>query len=138
MTLMGSGDAIAGGLRRTALKLSLICAAVMASSLILVAALTAFAVALYFAVAPDFGPAWGAVAVGVLLTLGAAVGAFVCRQAMRRRRTAANRAANLDALTKAAALGMSTAPDLGAMLSRNAVPVLLTAFVAGMVMNNRR
>ena len=137
-TLVGGGEAISSGLRRTVLKLSLICAVVVACSLVLVAALTAFAVALYFAVAPDFGPVWGAVAVGVLLTLGAGALALVGRQAMRRRQAGGAHAADLNGLSGVAALGGSMQPDLRAALARNAVPVLLTAFVAGMAMSKRR
>ena len=144
--LAGTGAGMATGFRHAMLKLAALFAAALVVGLIFAAAIGYFGVAIYFALTPQFGPAWGAAAAGALLLVLAAVLGLICRMVyLRKRRTATASAAGLGGLggsLGAAALGasMGAGPgfDLKGALERNAVTVLLTAFIAGMVMNNRR
>jgi hypothetical protein len=143
--LGGTGAGMAASVRHATLKLAALFAAALIVGLMAAAAICFFGIAIYLALAPEIGPAWGAAAAGLLLIVLAAVLALICRYVyLRRRRAAAatGLGAGLGGSLGAAALGasMGAGPglDLKGMLERNAVTVLLTAFIAGMVMNNRR
>jgi hypothetical protein len=147
--LAGTGAGMATGFRHAMLKLAALFAAALVIGLIFAAAIGYFGVAIYFALTPEFGPAWGAAAAGALLLVLAAVAGLICRVVyLRKRHTAAGAAgvagvaSRLGGPLGAAALGasMGAGPsfDIKGTLERNALTVLLTAFIAGMVMNNRR
>jgi hypothetical protein len=143
--LAGSGAGMAAGLRRAMVKLACLLAAAMVVSLLLAAAVAAFAFALYIALLPDLGGPRSAVAAGVCLVIVAGVVMLICRGLYRRRaRPVASGVSGLGSSLGAAALGASMGGtslpnlDIRGVLGRNAITVLLAAFVAGMVMNNRR
>jgi hypothetical protein len=141
--LAGTGAGMAAGFRRAMLKLAALFAAALVVALMVAGAIGYFGAAIYLALAPELGPAWAAAASGALLLVLAAILALLCRVAyLRKRRVANATAAGLGGPLGAAALGASMGAgshfDLKGMLERNAVTVLLTAFIAGMVMNNRR
>jgi hypothetical protein len=141
--LAGTGAGMAAGFRSAMVKLAALFTAALIVSLIIAAAIAGFGFAIYFALAPEVGAAWAAAAAGLLLVVIAALLALACRAYyLRRPRPSASSAAGLGGPLGAAALGasMGSGPgfDLKGMLGRNAVPVLLAAFIAGLVMNNRR
>ena len=145
--LAGTGAGMATSFRHAMLKLAVLFAAALVVGLMIAAAIGTFGLAIYFALTPEIGPAWSAAAGGLMLIVVAAALAAICRSVyLRKRRAAASTAAGLGAglggPLGAAALGasMGAGPgfDLKGVLERNAVTVLLTAFIAGMVMNNRR
>jgi hypothetical protein len=148
--LAGTGAGMATSLRHAMLKLAALFAAALIIALMAAGAIGYFGGAVYLALAPEFGPAWGAAAAGLLLIVVAGILAVICRIVYlghRRRASAtaagaAGLASGLGGPLGAAALGasMGAGPDfdLKGVLERNAVTVLLTAFIAGMVMNNRR
>ena len=141
--LAGTGAGMAAGFRHAMVKLAALFAVALIIGLMIAAAIGYFGFAIYFALAPEFGPAWGAAASGGLLLVLAVILALLCRTFyLRRSRPSASSAAGLGGPLGAAALGatMGSGPgiDLKGMLGRNAMTVLLTAFIAGMVMNNRR
>jgi len=145
--LAGTGAGMATGFRHAMLKLAALFAAALIIALMAAGAIGYFGVAIYLALTPEFGPAWGAAAAGALLLVVAAIGAVLCRVVyLKKRRTATSSAAGLGAglggPLGAAALGasMGAGPgfDIKGTLERNAVTVLLAAFIAGMVMNNRK
>jgi len=145
--LAGTGAGMAAGFRQAMLKLAVLFATTLIVGLLIAGAIGYFAVALYLALAPEFGPAWGAVAAGGLLLVLAAVLAGLSRLIYLQKRrkgpsVAAGFGAGLGGPLGAAALGASmgtgSGPDIRGMLERNAMTVLLTAFIAGMVMNNRK
>lgn len=145
--LAGTGAGMAAGFRHAMLKLAALFAAALVVALMVAGAIGYFGVAIYLALAPEFGQAWAAAAAGVLLLVLAAALTLLCRAVYLRKRraaspTAAGLGAGLGGPLGAAALGasMGAGPglDLKGMLERNALTVLLTAFIAGMVMNNRK
>jgi len=145
--LAGTGAGMATSFRHAMLKLAVLFAAALVVGLMVAAAIGTFGVAIYFALTPEVGPAWSAAIAGLMLIVAAVVLAAICRGVyLRKRRAAASTTAGLGAglggPLGAAALGasMGAGPgfDLKGALERNAVTVLLTAFIAGMVMNNRR
>jgi len=141
--LAGTGAGMAAGLRRAMVKLAALFALALVVGLMVAAAIGYFGFAIYFALAPEFGPAWGAAAAGALLIVLAVAFALIARYCyLRRPRAPSSGAADFGAPLGAAALGasMGSGPDfdLRGALGRNALTVLLTAFIAGMVMNNRR
>jgi hypothetical protein len=144
--LAGTGAGLATGFRHAMLKLAALFAAALIVALMAGGAIGSFGIAIFFALAPAFGPAWGAAASGLLLIVVAAVLALICRLAyLRQRRAAVSSGPAGDSLggpLGAAALGasMGAGPgfDIKGTLERNAVTVLLAAFIAGMVMNNRK
>lgn len=145
--LAGTGAGMATSFRHAMLKLAVLFAVALIVGLMAAVAIVTFSVAIYFALSPEFGPAWAAAAAGLLLIVVAAVLALIARAVyLKKRRTAVSSAAGLGAglggPLGAAALGasMGAGPgfDIKGTLERNAVTVLLTAFIAGMVMNNRR
>ena len=147
--LAGTGAGMANGFRHAMLKLAALFAAALIVGLMIAGAIGYFGVAIYLALAPEVGPAWGAAAAGALLLVIAValalIGRFVyLRQRRRSAAGAAGLASGLGGPLGAAALGASMGAgagpgfDLKGTLERNAVTVLLTAFIAGMVMNNRR
>jgi hypothetical protein len=146
--LAGTGAGMATGFRHAMLKLAALFAAALIVGLIIAAAIGTFGLAIYFALAPQYGPAWSAAASGAaLLVLGAILAAISRLVYLRQRRrrgsaTAAGLASGLGGPLGAAALGASMGGgsgfDIKGTLARNAVTVLLTAFIAGMVMNNRK
>jgi len=149
--LAGTGAGMATGFRHAMLKLAALFAAALVIGLIFAAAIGAFGVAIYMQLTPQYGPACAAAIAGALLLILAVVLALICRFAYlrQRRRKASAAAAGLGGLASglggplgAAALGASMGGgpgfDIKGTLARNAVTVLLTAFIAGMVMNNRR
>jgi hypothetical protein len=137
--LASTGAGMAAGFRRAMMKLAVLFAMAMIIGVMIAAAIGYFGFAIYFALAPEFGPAWGAAAAGGLLLVLAGILALICRLLYSRRRPVAS-TAGLGSPLGAAALGASMGPgfDLKGALGRNALTVLLTAFIAGMVMNNRR
>lgn len=148
--LAGTGAGMAEGLRRAMFKLALLFAASMVIGLMVAAAVGYFGVAIYLTISPEIGPVRGAAALGCGLLILAIVLGVLCRYFyMRRSRGKASRAglgaaglaSGLGGPLGAAALGASMGGpglDLRGTLARNAVTVLLTAFIAGMVMNNRK
>jgi hypothetical protein len=146
--LAGTGAGMAAGFRNAMVKLVALFAAALVVSLIIAAAIAAFGFAIYVALAPQVGTAWAAAAAGLLLIVIAALLTLACRTYyLRRSRPVASGAAGLGGPLGAAALGasmggasMGAGPsfDLKGALGRNALTVLLTAFIAGMVMTNRR
>jgi len=145
--LAGTGAGMATSFRHAMLKLAALFAAALIIALMVAGAIGYFGVAIYLALTPEFGPAWGAAASGALLLVVAAICAVLCRVVyLKKRRAAATSGAGLGAglggPLGAAALGasMGAGPgfDIRGTLERNAVTVLLTAFIAGMVMNNRK
>jgi len=138
--LAGTGAGVAAGLRRTVARLACLLVAAIVVSLLAAAGIGAFGVALFFALVPQYGPVWAAVGGGVLLIVLAGLIIAICRACTRRRPHSVSSGADLGGSLGAAALGASVGqgPDLRGVLGRNAITVLLTAFIAGMVMNNRR
>jgi hypothetical protein len=140
--LAGTGAGMAAGVRRVVVRLACLLVVGMIIALLVAAAIGCFGFAVYLALAPAYGPAWGAVGGGALLIVLVGVILGICRYCyMRRTRTVAP-GPDLGGSLGAAALGASVGAmpnlDIRGMLERNAVTVLLTAFIAGMVMNNRR
>ena len=146
--LASTGAGMAAGLRRATMKLICLLTAAIVVGLLIAAAIGTFGFAIYLALAPEFGPAGSAAITGLLLLVVAALIALGCRAWYRRRpRASSSSAADLGGPLGAAALGASMGGasmgagldfDVRGALSRNALTVLLTAFIAGMVMNNRR
>ena len=145
--LAGTGAEVAAGFRRTMLKLACLLAVVIVVGLLIAGAIGAFGFAIYAARAPEVGAAWSAVIAGALLIVVAAVVAFGCRAwcFRKRRQVSSGATAGLGGLggpLGAAALGASLGAgpnfDIRGALSRHAMTILLTAFIAGMVMNNRK
>jgi hypothetical protein len=145
--LAGTGAELATGFRHAMLKLAALFAAALVVALMAAGAIGYFGIAIYLGLAPQFGPAWGAAASGALLLFVAVLLAVICRFAFHHQhRRRASRASPLEAglagPLSAAALGASVGAgpgiDLKGVLGRNAMTVLLTAFIAGMVMNNRK
>jgi hypothetical protein len=144
--LAGTGAGMATSLRHAMFKLAALFAAALVIGLMIAAAIGYFGAALYLTISPEIGPARGAALLGCGLLFLALVLALVCRMVyLRKARLKASTglgAAGLGGSLGAAALGasMGAGPgfDLRGTLERNAVTVLLTAFIAGMVMNNRR
>jgi hypothetical protein len=145
--LAGTGAGMATSFRHAMLKLAALLGATLIIALMAAGAIGYFGVAIYLALTPEFGPAWGAAASGALLLIVAALLAVLCRLVYLRKRrasvsTAAGLGAGLGGPLGAAALGASMGGgpglDIRGTLARNAVTVLLTAFIAGMVINNRK
>jgi hypothetical protein len=147
--LAGTGAGMAEGLRHAMFKLAALFAAALVIGLMVAAAIGYFGVAIYLTISPEIGPARGAALLGCGLLALALILGLVCRLVyLRRSRVkrssaslgAAGLASGLGGPLGAAALGASLGPgiDLRGTLARNAMTVLLTAFIAGMVMNNRK
>jgi hypothetical protein len=148
--LAGTGAGMAQGFRHAMFKLAALFAASLVIGLMVAAAIGYFGVAIYLTLSPEIGPVRGAAALGCGLLILAIILGFACRYFyLRRARTkaataglgAAGLASGLGGPLGAAALGASMGGpglDLRGTLARNAVTVLLTAFIAGMVMNNRK
>jgi len=148
--LAGTGAGMAAGFRHAMLKLAALFAAALVIGLMIAAAIGYFGVAIYLTVIPEIGPVRAAALMGCGLLALALILALVCRFVyLRKVRMRASKglgasglASGLGGSLGAAALGASMgagpAFDLRGTLARNAVTVLLTAFIAGMVMNNRR
>jgi hypothetical protein len=141
--LAGTGASMAAGMRRTMIKLACLFALALVVGLLVAGAIGTFGFAVYAALLPQLGIAWSAAVSGLSLLVIAGVLVLICRAVdHRRKRPVSSGAADLGGSLGAAALGASMGglPDLDirGALSRNAVTVLLAAFIAGMVMNNRR
>jgi hypothetical protein len=140
--LAGTGAEVAAGMRRAVARLACLLAVAIVVGLLVAAGIGYLGFALYFALAPELGPAWGAAAGGTLLIVLAGVIVLIGRYCIKRRPRTMSSGPNLGGSLGAAALGasMGSGPDLDirGALERNAVTVLLAAFIAGMVMNNRR
>jgi hypothetical protein len=139
--LAGTGAGMAAKLKRAMLKFVVLLAGAIVIGLLLAVAIGYFGFAVYFVLAPDLGPAGSAAAVGGVLIVVSAILALACRLYTRQHaRPVAPRASDLGGSLGAAALGASlgAGPDIRGALGRNAMTVLLAAFIAGMVMNNRR
>jgi len=144
--LAGTGASMAAGARRTVIKIACLFAVALVVGLLVAGAIGTFGFAIYTALTPILGMAWAAAAAGVALIVIAGVLVLICRLCDRRRvrrvSSSATGAAGLGGPLGAAALGasMGAGPDfdIRGALSRNAVTVMLAAFIAGMVMNNRR
>jgi membrane protease YdiL (CAAX protease family) len=144
--LAGTGAGMATGFRHAMLKLAALFAAALIVGLMFATAIGTFGVAIYFALTPEFGPAWGAAATGGLLIIIAVVLALICRSVYLRKRRATSASGSglgglggsLGAAALGASMGAGPSFDIKGTLERNAVTVLLAAFIAGMVMNNRR
>lgn len=149
--LAGTGAGMAEGLRHAMFKLAALFAAALLVGLMAAAAVGYFGVAIYLALGPEIGPVRAAVALGCgLLVLAIILGIAARYIYLSRSRTRASRAglgaaglaSGLGGPLGAAALGASMGGggglDIKGTLARNAGTVLLTAFIAGMVMNNRK
>jgi hypothetical protein len=146
--LAGTGAGMATSFRHAMLKLAALFAAALIIALMAAGAIGYFGVAIYLALTPEFGPAWGAAASGALLLVVAAICAVLCRVIYLRKRRATSSSAGLGlgaglggplgAAALGASMGAGPGFDIKGTLERNAVTVLLTAFIAGMVMNNRK
>jgi len=143
--LAGTGASMAAGARRTVIKIACLFAVALVVGLLVAGAIGTFGFAIYTALTPILGMAWAAASAGVALIVIAGVLVLICRLCDRRRVrrvSDATGAAGLGGPLGAAALGasMGAGPDfdIRGALSRNAVTVMLAAFIAGMVMNNRR
>ena len=145
--LAGTGAGMAAGFRHAMLRLAALFAAALVAALMVAAAIGYFGVAIYFALTPEVGPAWGAACAGLVLIALATLLALLCRYLYLRRRPGTTAGASalgaglggpLGAAALGASMGAGPGFDLKGTLERNALTVLLTAFIAGMVMNNRR
>jgi hypothetical protein len=142
--LAGTGAGLATGFRHAMLKLAALFAGALIAALMAAAAIGTFGFAIYFALTPALGPAWSATAAGLLLIVAAAVLALICRFSYRRRPADPRGPARdplrgpLGAAALGASMGAGPGFDIKGTLERNAVTVLLAAFIAGMVMNNRK
>jgi len=134
------------------LKLAALFAVALVIGLMVAAAIGYFGVAIYLSLPAEMGPAGSAAVMGAGFLIVAIVLALVSRTLYLRRSRAKASAARLGAAGLASGLGgplgaaaalsasMGAGPglDIKGTLARNAFTVLLTAFIAGMVMNNRR
>jgi hypothetical protein len=149
--LAGTGAGMAEGLRRAMFKLALLFAAALVIGLMVAAAVGYFGVAIYLTLSPEIGPVRGAAALGCGLLVLAIILGVACRYFYLRRARVKRSAAGLSAAGLASGLGgplgaaalgasMGAGPgiDVRGALARNATTILLTAFIAGMVMNNRK
>jgi hypothetical protein len=140
--LAGSGAGIASGARRMVVRLACLLVVAMVIAMLVAGAIGYFGFAVYLALAMAYGPAWGAAGAGALLIILAGIIAAICRYCYVRRSHKAAPGPALGGSLGAAALGASMGAlpnlDIRGTLERNAISVLLAAFVAGMVMNNRR
>jgi hypothetical protein len=149
--LAGTGAGMAEGLRHAMFRVAVLFAAALVIGLMVAASVGYFGVAIYLTLSPEIGPVRGAAALGCGLLVLAIILGLACRYFyLRRSRTratsaglgAAGLASGLGGPLGAAALGasMGAGPhfDIKGTLVRNAGTVLLTAFIAGMVMNNRK
>lgn len=140
LAMVGTGARITGAVDRAMFKLAVLLAAATAVGLLIAVAIATFAVAIYLGLAPDLGAAWSAAAAGLVLVAVAGLLALVCWAAMRRRRRRllGAQSSPLGAAALGASMGALPDLDLRGVLSRNATTVLLSAFIAGMLLNNRR
>ncbi len=149
--LAGTGAGMAEGFRRAMFKLAVLFAASLVIGLMVAAAIGYFGAAIYLTLSPDIGPVRAAAAMGGgLIVLAGILGVAARILYLRRSRSkassaglgAAGLASSLGGPLGAAALGasMGAGPglDMRGTLARNAGTLLLTAFIAGMVMNNRK
>jgi hypothetical protein len=145
--LAGTGAGMATRIRRAMLKLAAVFAAALVVALMVAVAFGYFGAAIYLVLAPEIGAAWAAAAAGLLLIVAAAILAVIARSLYSRRQRQTESAAGtaglglggpLGATALGVSLGSGAGPDIRGMLERNALTVLLTAFIAGMVMNNRK
>ncbi|HVM83524.1 MAG TPA: hypothetical protein VMW18_06520 [Candidatus Binatia bacterium] len=135
--MAGTGAGIAG-LRRAGRKLALCLIAGVAIALLLAAAIGWLGFAVFYAIALSLGPIWAAALVALGFAVIALIVALCCRRwsggrTYEERPTAAEAAAPIGAVA-----GLEALQGLSRVLERNALSVLLAAFVAGMVMNRRR
>ena len=135
--MAGTGAGIAG-LRRAGRKLAVCLVAGVAIALLLAAAIGWVGFAVFYAIALSLGPIWAASLVALGFAVIAVIVALCCRRwsggrAYGERPTAAEAAAPIGAVA-----GLEAFAGLSRVLERNALSVLLAAFVAGMVMNRRR
>jgi len=138
--LAETGAGIAAGMRRAMTRLAVLFVVAIVVALLVAAGLAYFGFALYWALALSFGPVWAAAGSGALLLVLAGIILLIGRIALKQKPRAATSGPDLGGPFGAAALGasMGSGPDIRGALGRNAITVLLTAFIAGMVMNNRR
>jgi hypothetical protein len=149
--LAGTGAGMAEGIRRALFRLALLFGASLVIGLMVAAAVGYFGVAIYLMLSPELGTAQAAAVLGGGLLLLAVILGLVTRLLYLRRRPARAAASGLGAAGLASGLGgplgaaalgasMGAGPglDLRGALSRNAGTLLLTAFIAGMVLNNRK
>ena len=135
--MAGTGAGIAG-IRRAGHKLAVCLIAGVAIALLLAAAIGWLGFAVFYAIALSLGPIWAATLVALGFAVVALIVALCCRRwsrggAHEERPTAAEAAAPIGAVA-----GLEALEGLSRVLERNALSVLLAAFVAGMVMNRRR
>jgi hypothetical protein len=140
--LAGTGAGMAASFRHAMFKLAALLAAALVAGLMVAAAIGAFGAAIYLALSPELGPAGSAAVAGAALLVLAVILAVICRFVYLRRSRVKASASGLGGPLGAAGLGASLGAgpgfDIKGTLERNAMTVLLTAFIAGMVMNNRR
>jgi len=148
--LAGTGAGMAAGFRAAMFKLAALFATALVLGLMVAAGIGYFGVAIYLTLAPQMGAVGSATVLGAGLLTIAAILALICR-AMYLRRSPVKAASSLGAAglssglggsLGAAALASSMAAgsrlDVRGALARNAMTVLLAAFVAGMVTTSRR
>ena len=127
LAMMAGTGAGLTGLRRVGIRIVWTLAGAMTAGVLLAVALGYWGYAIYMALIPSTGPIGAAAAVGAIFFVVALAVWIVGRGWPRRTRVAPTALqAGLPAL------------EIGALLSRNATTVLLTAFVAGMLLNRRR
>jgi len=152
--LAGTGAGMAAGFRAAMIKLAALFAAFLVVGLMIAAAIGYLGVAVYLALIPTMGPVGSPALVGAGLLTIAVILALICRGLYVRRSPvrsasrlgAAGLASGLGGSLGAAALGASMGGasmggrslDVRGTLARNAMTVLLAAFIAGMVTTNRR
>jgi hypothetical protein len=149
--LAGTGAGMAEGVRHAMFRLAVLFAAALVIGLMVAAAVGYFGVAIYLSLSPEIGPVRGAAALGCGLLILAIILGLACRYLYLRKSRSKTSTAGLGAAglasgfggpLGAAALGASMGAgsnlDIKGVLVRNAGTVLLTAFIAGMVMNNRK
>lgn len=138
LALIAATGATIGGLEHTGRRLAICLAGAFGVGILIVGAIGCFAAAGWYALLPEFGPAWTALIIGLALALLAAV---IWAVAERRSRRSALRSsgATVAGLGLLDALPAQLAEiDIGRVLERNAGTIVLAAFAAGMFLNRKR
>ena len=131
--LAASGAGLAQAMRRAGRRLAVLVALSVLVGLLGAGALGALGMALFYALILTMEPAWAALIVAVCFLVIAALIWLVARRWFLR----AEPRPALDLAAAAPLAGLSEL-GIGRLLERNAVGVLLAAFVAGMLMSRRR
>jgi hypothetical protein len=130
--IAGTGASI-GGLQRAGRRIAVGIAVALVIGLLGASALGWFAVAGWYALLPQLGPAWSALIIGLALALVAAL-VWAVAERGRRRRTIRNGGLGLAGLVPPQLPSI----DVAGLMERNAGTIMLAAFAAGMFLNRRR